>query len=95
MHKSEPVLENEKHKILANNFSRIETDHPIKSSRADLVSDVKKKITCHLVNWAVLSRPKVKKCGKSGPSQKTGKFVVYKVEALGTVPRTLKKVCVN
>ena len=51
MHQPDSVLVNVIHKILWD--FKIQKDHPILSRRPDLVLINKKKITCHLVEFAV------------------------------------------
>ena len=53
MHKPESVLENETHKIHWD--FEIQTDHPIQASWPDLALINKRKRTCHLADFAVLT----------------------------------------
>ena len=64
MHNPAPVQENNTHKLLWN-FD-IHTDHLISTRRPDLIIINKNKITCKIVDFAVLAdhRIKLKECEK-------------------------------
>ena len=83
-HKSEAVLENEMHKFLWD--FEIQTDHPIQARRPDLVLINEKKITCHLVDYAMSvdhseSKENQKDVQISGPCQRAEKAVEYESDS--------------
>ena len=101
-HKPESVLENETHKILLD--FEIQTDHLIPARRPDLVLINKKKRTCHIVDFAILTDPRVKlkeieKKDKYLDLTRElkklwnirGKVVPIVIGALGMVPKCLEK----